>query len=139
MFRQLLLLVSLTSFCPSSLLFRGGDGVLKSGACGVSFFPMVEGPLTFCEQRRPKIGVALKGEAWVASYLRENGVGMVSLANNHIFDYEEAGVLETIHLCDENKISCAGIVNRAVDKSHPVKYLDIQGENSVIQLFCMCI
>ena len=95
----------------------------------------LEGPLTAEEVQRPKIGAHLKGRSGLASFLRQNHVKFVSLANNHIFDYEENGVRETMRLCNENGISFAGIAEEPWCKTSPVKYADVKGRR--IGFYCL--
>ena len=95
----------------------------------------LEGPMTDAEERRPKIGVSLKESPEFTVYLQRNRIDMVSLANNHIFDYGEKGVEDTIKACDEHYILHTGIVNRAQELAIPVKYVEIKGKR--IGFYCL--
>ncbi|MGB4775436.1 MAG: CapA family protein [Daejeonella sp.] len=58
---------------------------------------------------RPKAGPAIKGEAVTLLTLKENIPSLYFvLANNHIMDYGEAGLIDTEQACKENNIYTIG-------------------------------
>lgn len=54
-----------------------------------------------------------------ADVLKSAGIKYASLANNHILDFQEEGMLETIELLDKSKIAHAGAGKNLEDASKP--------------------
>lgn len=76
----------------------------------------LECPLTLSDRKIMKSGPVIKTEPGRISFLKEANVNIACLANNHIFDYGEEGLKETIRVCELNGIDTAGIVSRADNK-----------------------
>jgi len=76
----------------------------------------LESPLTSCQQAIKKTGPSLKANPSSVSLLQQAKVNIACLANNHIFDYGEQGIKDTINICEENNIDTIGIVNRPDNK-----------------------
>ncbi|MGE5582924.1 MAG: CapA family protein [Bacillota bacterium] len=80
-----------------------GDGVV---------FGNLEGPIT--AQTKSLTGIErggkyiLKNPVPALEAIKDCGFNLLSLANNHILDYYEAGLLETISLLEANNIAHAG-------------------------------
>jgi hypothetical protein len=68
----------------------------------------LELPLTTESKPISKTGPALKADPRCINTLKLAGFGLVTLANNHILDYGEQGLKETIELCNLNKIATVG-------------------------------
>jgi poly-gamma-glutamate synthesis protein (capsule biosynthesis protein) len=68
----------------------------------------LEGPLTNINQPIKKMGPNLSINPRWASVIREGGFNIVSLANNHILDMGEAGLLETLDNCQKEGLQCLG-------------------------------
>lgn len=68
----------------------------------------LECPLTEHSKPMKKTGPALKAAAQNAAVLKENGINMVTLANNHIMDYGSRGLTDTISALEEKGISYIG-------------------------------
>ena len=58
--------------------------------------------------------------------LKQGGINYVSLANNHVLDFGDAGLSETINLLDKNNIFHAGAGKSITDASRPA-LLEIKG------------
>ena len=84
----------------------------------------LEAPVTTSQSKINKTGPHLKsnisGTKDVLSGLK---IDLVTLANNHILDYDEQGVKETLSLCTENNISTVGAGENRIEaaKTH---YID---------------
>lgn len=68
----------------------------------------------------------LRGNPGWADILREANIGLVSLANNHVMDYGEAGLMQTIRHLDQNQIIHVGAGTNIDDATAP-RFLDING------------
>ncbi|MGD9897647.1 MAG: CapA family protein [Calditrichaceae bacterium] len=61
-----------------------------------------------------------------AGMLKESGVDIVTLANNHMYDYGETGIFDTIGLLDSVGIKHVGAGRNLIDARQPVIF-DIHG------------
>ncbi len=52
--------------------------------------------------------IVLKAEPEAVSALKDAGINLISLSNNHIMDYYEKGLFDTMELLDQNDIKHAG-------------------------------
>lgn len=68
----------------------------------------LECPLTTCSRPMEKWGSRLKASPACINLLKRIPNLVVNLANNHIKDYGEEGILETITLLEQNQISYVG-------------------------------
>lgn len=85
----------------------------------------LECPLTMSDKAIEKTGPSIKGHPGGIELLKQANVGLACLANNHIFDYGEQGILDTINLCERNGIDTIGIVNRDDGHTkHLIKTID---------------
>jgi len=71
----------------------------------------LECPITSAEGKIPKAGPSLKTDPRGAALLKSARVGLACMANNHIFDYGEKGLSDTVDICRNNGIRIAGIVS----------------------------
>lgn len=78
----------------------------------------LECPLTLSETRIQKSGPHLKAHPQSACLLKQAKVNISCLANNHIFDYGEKGITDTITRLDEFSIESIGIINRTDGRKH---------------------
>ena len=78
----------------------------------------LECPLTSSDQKTEKTGPHIKADHEAAALLTQAGVDIVCLANNHIFDYGERGIIDTINICENINIETLGIVSRHDGKAH---------------------
>jgi len=72
----------------------------------------LECPLTLHQSSIEKTGPALKAHPDSIGLLRQARIFIACLANNHIFDYGEQGLQDTIEICHKNQIDTIGLVNR---------------------------
>lgn len=79
-------------------------------------------------------GDPLEGKAYTfkarpecATYLRELGVDIVSLANNHVYDYGAEGLLSTIDTLNQLKMPFVGAGNN-IDEASKIVYFIINGK-----------
>jgi hypothetical protein len=84
----------------------------------------LEAPITTSQSKINKTGPHLKSNSSstkdVLSHLKIN---LTTLANNHILDYDEQGVKETLTFCNENNISTVGAGKNKIDAAKTL-YVD---------------
>ena len=68
----------------------------------------LESPVTDCNMPIVKDGPSLKNPAKVFDIMRYCGFGIATLANNHLRDYGDQGVMDTIHRCKGHSIMPIG-------------------------------
>jgi len=93
-----------------SLVLERGEGIFGDAlpiikSADISFVNL-ECVLTNHDEKINKSGPALKAEPLCIEALKSFDV--VGLANNHIMDYGNSGLLDTMELCIENNISTVG-------------------------------
>ncbi len=69
----------------------------------------LEAPLVLGGTKRPKTGPHLMADPMSAKVLAEAGVGLVAMANNHIMDYGDAGLAETMSTCHKAGLATTGV------------------------------
>lgn len=72
----------------------------------------LECPLTGKTNKILKSGPHIRSVSRNIYKVKNTNAKIVCLANNHIFDYGEEGIRETISVCESNGIDTVGIVNR---------------------------
>ena len=78
----------------------------------------LECPLTLSEDQIEKSGPRLRAHPGSVNLLKQAGVKIACLANNHIFDYGEAGILDTVNYCNEEGIDTVGTVSLPDQRPH---------------------
>ncbi len=68
----------------------------------------LEAPITSSDRMISKTGPALKNPEQVIDILNKSKIGYLALANNHIYDYGEKGLKDTLEKCRSNKIKTFG-------------------------------
>ena len=68
----------------------------------------LEAPLTTCKHASPKIGPSLKAKPNMIKLLTDVQTSIVTLANNHIMDYGECGLIDTMKYCTSEGIEFVG-------------------------------
>jgi len=112
--------------------FKDLDGSFQGVDCHIT---NLECPLTLVEKMIEKTGPALKAHPDTIGLLKYARVDVACLANNHIFDYGETGLQETIKICEQNGIATLGIVNRGDgNKSWLIK--EIKGKKIGFLNYC---
>jgi len=79
----------------------------------------LESPLTFSKTKSPKSGANLKASPHTINGIKAAGFDLLSAANNHIGDFGEKGISETIETCKKNKIPVIGVGNNHYEASKP--------------------
>ena len=69
----------------------------------------LETPLTSSKNPIKKLGPNLKCSPKTIYSLKSGGINLVTLANNHVFDYGKEGFKSTINVLNENKINYIGV------------------------------
>lgn len=71
-------------------------------------FANLESPLGVKGRPIPNKGIWFRGPPEGASVLRDAGIDVVSVANNHILDYDTESLIETLGLLDQHGVAWAG-------------------------------
>lgn len=79
----------------------------------------LEAPLVSGGQQRPKTGPHLLAPPASASVLAKAGVGLLVMANNHIMDYEEEGLSQTLEVCHRAGLSTTGVGKSLAEARKP--------------------
>ena len=83
----------------------------------------------------PKIGPHLKTDLNAVKSIRYAGFNMVTLANNHFYDYGDKGVSDTLMSCKEYGLDTVG-GGKNLNSASKVFYKDINGTKFAIINFC---
>ena len=96
----------------------------------------LEAPITVNESfPLEKHGPVLKAPKETLKSLIYSGFKMVTLANNHILDYGETGLLDTLNLCKEYNIETVGAGKNILDAS-AIKYFEQNGSKIAVINCC---
>jgi poly-gamma-glutamate synthesis protein (capsule biosynthesis protein) len=95
--------------------FKDLDNIISSADLHIT---NLECPLTRSEKTIEKTGPPIKAHPEAIELLKQAKVGIACLANNHIFDYGEEGINDTIDLCEGNGIDTIGIISRKDKRDH---------------------
>lgn len=79
----------------------------------------LESPLTDSNKKIQKSGPNMKASFEAAKVLRIAGFDIASLANNHILDYGEQGIKDTILGCETIGIKTVGAANNSINARKP--------------------
>lgn len=95
----------------------------------------LEAPVTTSSKKIVKTGPHLKAnKESTLSVLKALNINAVTLANNHLLDYDQQGVLDTIQFCQENSIVTVGGGKNKEDAA-TILYLDSpEGKISIINI-----
>ena len=80
----------------------------------------LEAPLTNCRTKLNKEGPILAGKPEMISGIKRMGFKVINLANNHILDMGENGLLDTIELCNNNSILTVGAGKNIIEACEPL-------------------
>ena len=131
-------------FTGDVMLGRGVDKILAGGQnVFINFDPLflnadavivnLEDPLTTSSINYKKT-VPLKANPIYAPLLKKNNIFVACLANNHIMDYGNTGLTDTINALKSNGINYTGAGNNLDQATQPV-YLNIKGRKIAILNF----
>lgn len=87
----------------------------------------LECPLTECENEHYKSGPNLKAPSSSISAIKKAGFSVVSLANNHIKDYGNQGVFDTIEVCKKTSLLTVGAGDSSFSAKTPL-FINIEGK-----------
>ncbi|MDH4209681.1 MAG: CapA family protein, partial [Anaerolineae bacterium] len=68
----------------------------------------------------PQGGISLRSGPEAAQALGEAGFDILSLANNHVYDYGAVGLADTVHYLQAEDIACVGLSAEGGDDGGPV-------------------
>ena len=106
--------------------------ILSSANCHIT---NLECALTDNNISIEKSGPAIKANVELVKLLEQAKVSIACLANNHIFDYGEKGILDTIKICENNHIETIGLVFRPDKKEN---FLIKEFENKKVGFINYC-
>ncbi len=113
----------------SSLLNDNIISLFKSSDYNIT---NLEAPITDCSNKILKTGPHIKGnEKSTLDVLTKLNINAVTLANNHVLDYDEKGVIDTLKFCKENKIDTVG-AGKNLEFAKKNLYLECSGEKVAI-------
>ena len=92
----------------------------------------LEGPLTDSIIRQSKIGPVIKAGKKTIIGIKALGVKAVAMANNHVTDYMQQGIIDTFTTLDENGIQYVGA---GLDSRHVSTHLSIEGGGKRICIY----
>jgi hypothetical protein len=81
----------------------------------------LEYPLTRSTTKLDKYGSHQKGDPAAIAVMKEAGVGLLTLANNHIMDYGAEGLADTLETCTRADIRTVGAGRTLSEASQPSK------------------
>lgn len=103
--------------CTSDTFFDPSTFDLTSNS--IATFANLELPVTSANVASEKSGPALTGEPRIVYRLKQLGFDCLFLANNHIMDFGESGLLETAAVCREVGIATIGAGRNLKEASMP--------------------
>jgi poly-gamma-glutamate synthesis protein (capsule biosynthesis protein) len=95
----------------------------------------LECPLTNAPEPIDKVGPKLKSDPACIQSMRYAKLNVATLANNHIMDYGDEGLLDTIDYCRQNNIQIVG-AGRNISEASRFLTIPIKGRKISIVNFC---
>src|SRR5690554_372332 len=93
----------------------------------------LEAPVTSSTSKIHKTGPHLKSQKESSqNVLKDLDVDIVTLANNHVLDYDEEGVADTLDFCHENKIRTVGAGNNLEEASKTLYFDSAEGKIAIV-------
>ncbi len=89
-------------------------------------FVNLESPLTISNQKILKNGPRLKAAPSCIDVIQKVGFSLIGLANNHVMDYGERGLSETIICCNNVGLDFVG-AGSDLEEAQQIYYKDIKG------------
>lgn len=83
-----------------------------------------------------KHGPLLRTENQTLTFLNNNGVGYVTLANNHFYDYGDNGVIETMDALSQHNMKAVGGGKNEMEKTKPLLLNNGTGYTVCILNYC---
>lgn len=94
-------------------------------------FANLELPLTNSNKKIEKNGPCLKASPLVIKQIKKSGLNLLGLANNHIMDYGETGLKDTLNCCKNESIDIVGAGNNILE-AQKVYYKSIKGKTIAV-------
>ncbi|MGE4285572.1 MAG: CapA family protein [Phycisphaerae bacterium] len=116
---------------PADIL---GPAAIPLGASDLSIVNL-EYPLTYRKEASVKYGSHQRGDPESVRILKDSGVDVVTLANNHMLDYCEGGLQDTIDACRSSGIACVGAGSDLVEASS-ILNCEVRGVPVSVIAFC---
>lgn len=91
----------------------------------------VESPLTLSTHRFVKSGPHLKIAPRFAHFLVDCGFRLATLANNHIYDYAQEGLDDTLRACSQNGMATVG-AGRTIQEAQQTYFQSVGGRRLAI-------
>lgn len=113
-------------------VFSGFEKIAED--CDLSITNL-ECPLTLSNIPIAKTGPNLKAHPDCINGIKFGGLNVVTLANNHIMDYGEQGLIDTINACNKRNIHFVGAEPNIQDAEEPL-YLKVKNKKIAIVNFC---
>ena len=95
----------------------------------------LEGPLTDSECPQKKAGPAIKAPTKTVTGIKNLGLSAVALANNHVTDYLQQGVEDTVRVLELSEIKHVGIVAGGGNLSGGKKYLSLDEKGKKVCIY----
>lgn len=118
------------SVCPNSLFGEVSNNIKEADVAIANF----ECPGTELNTKITKCGPSLKALPKDIELLKNAGFNILSLANNHILDYGEQGVIDTLRECQNQEVKTVGGGKDMVEAKEPL-FITIEGKNIGIMSF----
>lgn len=96
--------------------FEAVKGILEKG--DITFANM-ESPISTLGTKLPGKGITFRTDPMVLDGLKYAGIDILSLANNHILDYDDPALLDTLRLLDEADIQRIGAGQNLAEARKP--------------------
>ena len=113
-------------------VFNGFKKIAEECALSIT---NLECPLTLSNTPIAKTGPNLKAHPDCINGIKFGGFNVVTLANNHIMDYGEQGLIDTINACNKKNIHFVGAGQNIQNAEEPL-YLNIKDKKIAIVNFC---
>lgn len=111
------------------------DGIRDVVASADFHITDLECPLTANSQKIAKSGPHIKAEPDSVSILKQAGVTSVCMANNHIFDFGEVGILDSVTNLKKENIGFTGIYTDDAKNANPL-ILHASGKTAAVFNYC---
>ncbi|WP_432661984.1 CapA family protein [Wukongibacter baidiensis] len=90
-------------------------------------FGNLESPISNRGRKLPGKGICLRAKPEMAQVLKNSGFDIVSLANNHILDYDSEALLDTFKILKENDIAYIG-AGRNIEEARKPYVMKLKGK-----------
>jgi poly-gamma-glutamate synthesis protein (capsule biosynthesis protein) len=117
--------------CPADLLGPAAEWFRKADLAVVN----LEYPLTRAETKRTTTSVNRKGDPTTLAVLKQAGVGLVTLANNHILDFGQQGLADTLALCARENVAVVG-AGPTLQQARQPYHVTIKGRRIAVLGMC---